>query len=226
MALPYENIALNRYGQGFITKVKNISKNLGIKPSWLMEVMNSESGLRHDIRNNIGAVGFIQFLPQTAYGLGTSPDSLANMTGTAQLDYVQKYYAPYSGRMKNPIDLYIVAFYPYALGKSDNYIVGSEQGDAYARLVKQQNAPFDLNKDGYVSLGEFRRFVRKKFKNLPESDFTGGFLGLGVDKGKVFAISGFVLLGLVLGIYYFRKQIFGFYKTQAKNLQKAVDKVV
>lgn len=189
--------------------------------------MNSESGLRHDIRNSIGAVGFIQFLPGTARGLGTSPDALASMGGIAQLDYVYKYYSPYAGRIKTPIDLYIIAFYPYALGKSDNYVVGSEQGDNYARLVKQQNAPFDLNHDGYVSLGEFRQFVRRKFKNLPDSDFEGGgFLGLGVDGDKVFMLSGFFLLVLIAGLYYFRNEIFGFYKKQANKAKELVEKVV
>ncbi|OJJ16733.1 hypothetical protein BKI52_33030 [marine bacterium AO1-C] len=220
MALPYESIARQRYGQAFIDKVHGISRRLKIKPSWLMEVMHSESGLKHDIQNSIGAVGFIQFLIPTAQGLGTTTQALAAMGGIPQLDYVYKYYAPYAGRMKTPDDLYVVAFYPYALGKSNNYIVGSERGDAWARTVKAQNAPFDLNRDGYVSLGEFRQFVRKKFKNLPDSDFEQGFLGLGIDKGKAFVISGFVLLIVAAGAWYFRREIFGFYKKQAQNIQE------
>lgn len=188
-----------------------------------MEVMHSESGLKHDIRNNIGAVGFIQFLIPTAQGLGTTTDALAAMGGIAQLDYVYKYYAPYAGRMKTPDDLYVVAFYPYALGKPNDYIVGSERGDDWARIVKSQNAPFDLNGDGYVSLGEFRQFVRKKFKNLPESDFErGGFLGLGIDQGKAFVISGAVILLLAIGVWYFRREIFGFYKKVAQDVKEEV----
>lgn len=217
MPLPYETIARNRYGQAFIDKVHSMSKALGIKPAWLMEVMHSESGLRHDIRNSIGAVGFIQFLPSTAQALGTSPDALASMGGIAQLDYVLKFYLPYASKLRTPQDLYTAAFYPYALGKNNAYVVGSEQGDAWARKVKAQNAPFDLNNNGYVTLGEFRQFVRKKFKHLPDSDFEAS-----LSTPKIALITGVVVMVIAITLYFFRKEIMKAYKAGFVKAKQAV----
>ena len=217
MALPYESIARGRYGQAFVDKVHHISDDLGIKPEWLMEVMHSESGLQHSIRNHLNAVGFIQFLPSTARFLGTSPDGLANMGGVAQLDYVHKFYSYYRGKYKTPSDLYTAAFYPYAVGREDSYVVGSERGNAAS--VRNDNKPFDLNSDGQITLGEFRAYVRKKFKNLPDSDFEPG--GLGTKKIAIITI--IVILAISIALYFFRKEIANAYKAGFAKIKGVVN---
>lgn len=60
--------------EAFLQKVRLICAKLGIEPDWLMFVMNSESGLNPAAYNpNGGASGLIQFMPDTAKGLGTRP---------------------------------------------------------------------------------------------------------------------------------------------------------
>ena len=100
----------------FSTKVLSIAQNLGIDPNWLMHVMYSESGLNHRIVNPMGgATGLIQFMPSTAKGLGTTTSALSNMSNVEQLDWVYKYFKPYTGKIKSFVDLYMITFMPVFL---------------------------------------------------------------------------------------------------------------
>lgn len=103
----------------FATKVKAISVRLGIKPNWLMAVMDFESGLNPKAVNPISnATGLIQFMPSTANGLGTSVASLYEMSAMKQLDYVEQYLSPYTGKMTSFINTYLAVFYPAAISWS------------------------------------------------------------------------------------------------------------
>jgi len=91
----------------FIAKVVNICGILGIEPEWLMQVFMKESGVDHQAVNPVsGATGLIQFMPTTAINLGTTVAALKSMSNVQQLDWVYKYLAPFSGKMKSYIDLY------------------------------------------------------------------------------------------------------------------------
>ena len=66
--------------EAFLQKVRLICAKLGIEPDWLMFVMNSESGLNPAAYNpNGGASGLIQFMPDTAKGLGTTTEALRKL---------------------------------------------------------------------------------------------------------------------------------------------------
>lgn len=157
----------------FIARVREISAALSIKPDWLMALMNHESGLDHRIQNpKGGATGLIQFMPATAKGLGTTTDKLRFMSNVEQLDYVYKYFAPYKGRIRSYSDLYLVTFYPSAMGKPDSYIFGSERSDAWARKVRDQNPGMDLNKDGYITMAEFKAWIYRGIPSYISSRLT------------------------------------------------------
>lgn len=112
-------------------------------------------------RSKYRATGLIQFMPKTAKSLGTSTQALYKMTNAQQLDYVYKYFLPAKGKMKSFEDVYLYTFYPLAVGKPEDYIIGSEKGLDYAKKLVQQN-PLDLNHDGHLTIGEFREFIYKK----------------------------------------------------------------
>ena len=171
MNLLYASLALPRYGEDFLKKVVVICEELGIRPDWLMCVMKNESAINHlAVNTNGGATGLIQFMPATAKGLGTSCQELKEMGALAQLDYVKKYFWPYRHKIKTATDLYIITFYPYALTQPDSYVIGSQKGAAYVRLVALQNKGFDMNKDQQITLGEFRQSVRNKtFQDLSDA---------------------------------------------------------
>jgi peptidoglycan hydrolase-like protein with peptidoglycan-binding domain len=157
---------------GFKAKVVDISKDLGVDPSYLMACMAFETGetFSPSIRNaaGSGATGLIQFMPKTATGLGTSTAALAGMTAEAQLDYVKKYFQPYKGRLRTLEDVYLAILYPASIGKpadSGMFKVGTK--------VYEQNKGFDTNKDGTITPAEVSAKVRAKYTKGMGPGFVG-----------------------------------------------------
>ena len=165
MALLFESELTGNDKAAFLAKVVEVAKRLQIDPNWLMIVMRNESGFRADIVNkNGGATGLIQFMPRTAKGLGTSTAALAKMTRPQQMEYVYKYYKPYAGKIKGYKDLYMITFYPVALTKPLNFVLGSEISLNYARnTVAPANKPFDFNKDGVITKEDFFKYLDNKY---------------------------------------------------------------
>jgi len=154
-------------------KIQTISNSLNISPDWLMLVMLQESGLNSRavnkqkgdpddafIRAKTRATGLIQFMPATATGLGTSTQALYNMNAIQQLDYVHKYYLPYKSKIQNFHDLYLATFFPAAMGKDNDYVFQTSK--ISAATIAVQNPTFDLNKDGKVTIAEFREYITKR----------------------------------------------------------------
>ena len=139
----------------FLDKVEEISLKLMIAPEWLMAVMYKESKLNHKaVNSTTGATGLIQFMPATAQSLGTSTTALKYMSNIEQLDYVYKYYRPYISKLNSYPDLYLATFFPVALGKSDSFVM--QTSSLPALTVARQNPAIDLNKDGKITVGEFK----------------------------------------------------------------------
>lgn len=164
MALIYENKIPSSYRSEFANKVVSVSKALDIDPNWLMAIMYFESArtFSPSIQNPSGATGLIQFMPSTAIGLGTTTTALKNMSAVQQLDYVYKYYLPYKSKLNNYIDLYLVTFFPAALGKPDDFVIQSS--GLSAGLIGRQNPSLDVNKDGVIQVWEIKK---KMLNNLP-----------------------------------------------------------
>ena len=158
----------------FIQRVIEIAAALGTNPNWLMAVMNTESGLNHKAQNttyplyNGPATGLIQFTPDTALSLGTNINALKAMTNVKQLDYVYEYYEPYKGRLNSYFDAYMAVFFPAAINKPDTWIF--ETSSIKRSAVARQNPGIDLNKDGQITVAEFKgylyRTIPARIKNL------------------------------------------------------------
>jgi hypothetical protein len=139
--------------QAFKDRVVQIAKKLGTDPNFLMAVMSFESGgsfspSKHNAAGS-GAVGLIQFMPSTAHALGTSTSHLASLTAVQQLDFVEKYFAPFKGRIDTLEDCYMAVLFPVAVGKPDSFILFKAPTVAY-----HQNQGLDANKDGKVTKAE------------------------------------------------------------------------
>lgn len=156
-----EQRALQLHGPEFLQKVRDISGRLGIRPEWLLSVMQNESGMNPAQRNLGGgaAMGLIQFMPDTARALGTTTDALSRMTAVQQLDFVERFFAPNAGRFQSGADLYLNAFWPAAMGRGDDYNIGGAD-------VARQNRGFDLDRNGQITVGEFRRYYAQRFPEL------------------------------------------------------------
>lgn len=156
-----------------IDALELIARRLDIRPEWLAAVMSFETGGSFDPAQKnhwaehqaaamgkpySGAIGLIQFMPSTARMLGTTSEALATMSFKAQLVYVEKYFA--GAKMNSLEDVYLKVFYPAAMGKADDYVVGRKGDPNFAGRVYEQNAGFDKNADGIVTRGEICATIR------------------------------------------------------------------
>jgi hypothetical protein len=139
----------------FRQKVRAICARLGIDPDHLMACMAWETGrtFSPSVRNmaGSGATGLIQFMPATAAGMGTTTGALAKMSAIAQLDYVERYFAPYRGRMRNLGDVYMAILWPAGIGKADDWVLWDR---ATRPTTYRQNAGIDINRDGRITRAE------------------------------------------------------------------------
>lgn len=139
----------------FRAKVRTIAARLGVPPDDLMACMAWETGrtFSPSIRNaaGSGATGLIQFMPTTAASLGTTTGALAKMTAVQQLDYVERYFQPWRGRLKNLGDLYMAILWPAGIGKPDSFVLWDRDTRP---TTYRQNAGIDINRDGKITRGE------------------------------------------------------------------------
>lgn len=149
----------------FTEKVIKIAQNLDIHPEYLMKVMSFETGWTFNpaIKNGAGswATGLIQFMRDTAIGLGTTTDVLSKMSAIDQLDYVEKYFLPHKWNLKTLEDVYLAVFSPAFIGKPLDYVAYSRWTPAY-----WLNKWFDTNSDGKMTVWEITETIRTSTKNL------------------------------------------------------------
>ncbi len=148
----------------FRAEAQAVASRIGVSLADLYKVMWKESGINtHAVNPISGATGLIQFIPSTAKGMGTSVHEIRNMTPLQQLSLVERYYRPYAGRVKDYVDLYLVTFYPYALGKGDDYVFGSQNGTAEKnRNQNQVIANFSSRPDRLIDNKAFRAYALAK----------------------------------------------------------------
>lgn len=177
----------DKVSKEFADKVISIADKLSFNPNWLMWIMNFETGgtFSPSIENTThpvtggNATGLIQFLPSTAISLGTTVSALKNMSAVEQLDWVYKYLKNQQdiyGKFYSYHDLYLSIFYPKAIAKNDEYVLGIEKGSSYAQDIAQTNPAFDLNKDLKVTKGEFKQWLdEKSIVTIPIEFYTDFF---------------------------------------------------
>ncbi len=144
----------------FQKKLQEVCSALGVKPIHMKTVMMAESGMNPKAVNPItGATGLIQFMPRTAQGLEISTDELRSMDSVAQLDFVQDYFKDYAGRLNSAEDLYMVTFFPMALGKADDWVL--QTSELSAELIARQN-PVISQGEEKITVSGFKDYVRRK----------------------------------------------------------------
>lgn len=151
----------------FVKKVIYIAGLLNIPPSWLMIVMNFESGLNSKAQNaKSKATGLIQFMPATAKAMGTTPEDLLSMSNVEQLNFVYKYLRQYAGKINSLTDLYLCIFYPYAVTQPDNYTLGLHLTPEVANKIAELNPVFDTDKDGYIKKYDVVQYINNYARRI------------------------------------------------------------
>jgi hypothetical protein len=105
----------------------NVSRDLGIQPEWLANVIVLESQWNPKAVNTIsGASGLIQFMPKTAQELGTTVARIRAMSATQQLELAKRYFLlpriRNKGRLRSQQDVAMAIFYPAAIGKPSSWV--------------------------------------------------------------------------------------------------------
>lgn len=150
--------------QEFLNATDAMAQRLGVRPEYLIAAMGFETGgtFSPSIRNaaGSGATGLIQFMPDTAEGLGTSTGALSRMSATQQLRYVEQYMGRYRGQLNSLEDVYMSILYPAAIGRGPEHTLFRQGTTAY-----RQNQGLDVNRDGRVTVGEATEKVRAYMPN-------------------------------------------------------------
>jgi hypothetical protein len=168
--------------QTHLNKVLEVAQKLKIDVNWLLAVMYFETARTFSPQktNSIGSVGLIQFthdygtpnqkkINGKVYSLGY----IKSLDFIQQMDLVHDYYKPFSGKMSNFLDVYLVTFFPAALSKSESYVLKTSK--LTASLIAKQNPIFDTNKDNSISRGEITAFFKKWYTPKVFQEIQKGF---------------------------------------------------
>jgi len=135
------------------------AKNIGIEPDYLYKVIMIESSGRTTAYNKYtGAVGLIQFIPSTYKAWGLTGEEILSMSKREQLKLVERYFKGFKN-LKSFTDVYLAVFYPAAIGKPNDYILGSEKSENLSLKIARKNRALDLNKDGYITKDEIKKTI-------------------------------------------------------------------
>jgi len=159
----------------FTSGVSELAKKYNVPEDYLYAVMSFETGGTFDpAQKNMagsGATGLIQFMPDTAKGLGTSTDELSQMTRSEQLKYVDKYFEGTLNKGASLSDVYMSVLLPAAVGKSEDFVLFGKGGAYGGSRAYSQNRGLDSNNDGSITKAEATAKVRQ---HLPGSGGSGG----------------------------------------------------
>jgi len=146
----------NKVTPEFRARLWKLCKNLcwsDDHASWLMACIAWESGETFSpyVKNmaGSGATGLIQFMPATAKGLKTTTEILARLSAVEQLDYVEKYFFPYTPRIHSLPDMYMAILMPKYITSPLNTVLFSDGTIAY-----RQNSGLDSSSDGRITKEE------------------------------------------------------------------------
>ena len=146
---------IERLSQDDLRALETAAGIIDVHPDWLASVMSFESGFNPAAVNSMsGATGLIQFMPSTARNLGTTTAALKSLSFQAQLPYVIRYFGEKAG-LRSLEDTYLRVFYPAAIGKPTDYVVGPAGSKVY-----EQNYGFDTAHKGYVTVGDITSTIR------------------------------------------------------------------
>jgi transglycosylase-like protein with SLT domain len=150
-------IRILRDQPGFWIELQAVAKRLKIEPAWLLNVMASESLFNPTARNGLPgqtATGLLQFIEDTAQGLGTTTEAISRMSPVEQLRLVEKYLSPFRGRLGSLADVYSAVFRGFIAEGGNTSVVAPLSNSNKERRIYSLNKWLDFNGDGKITKGE------------------------------------------------------------------------
>lgn len=134
------------------------------------------------------AVGLIQFMPDTAKGLGTSSAALEQMSFAEQLPWVAKYFARVGpSRLARLVDYYAAVFWPAAIGSADDFVIakaGTAVYDANKGLDRDNNGEI-TTADLAVAMAQTRATAKGTVDVIPSHSTGLKSRGAGLAAGAL-----------------------------------------
>jgi hypothetical protein len=150
-------IKILRDQPNFWTELQAIAKRLKTEPAWLLNVMASESLFDPKARNGLTgqtASGLLQFIESTAQSMGTTTDAIRRMSPIEQLRLIEKYLAPFRGRLNSLADVYLAVFRGVIVEGGDVTIIAPLNNSNKELRIYSLNRWLDFNGDGKITKGE------------------------------------------------------------------------
>jgi hypothetical protein len=141
----------------FWIELQAIAKRLRTEPAWLLNVMASESLFNPAARNGLPgqtATGLLQFIEDTARGLGTTTEAIRRMSPVEQLRLIEKYLTPFRGRLNSMADVYSAVFRGFIAEGGDTSVVAPLNNTNKEWRIYSLNKWLDFNDDGKITKGE------------------------------------------------------------------------
>lgn len=149
----------------FYNKVVQVAKNVNCSPNNLMALMYSESKISPTtVNRKSGATGLIQFMPNTAIGLGTSVSALKKMSAEEQLKYVEKYLLAQKkakGFGTSQLDAGTLYALVYVPKMARNEVIATKTNDSKGWY--SQNKGLDTNQDGKITKSELAERLKSYY---------------------------------------------------------------
>ena len=157
--------------KAFLSKVTEVSNKFGANPADLLGLMASESGLDPQaVNSKSGATGLIQFMPDTAKGLGTSTSALLGMDRVQQMKYVEAFMDKFTPMNPTAGHLYTSIFLPAFAKKDADFVIATQDGSLPKGYESQSpkwysgNSGLDANNDKKITIAEMGGRIAAKQK--------------------------------------------------------------
>ncbi|HVJ19390.1 MAG TPA: transglycosylase SLT domain-containing protein [Polyangiaceae bacterium] len=153
---------------------------LGVDPNAVLAVLKHESNFKPDAANwqtsdgkrHLVAAGLLQWIGETARRYGTTMEKILQMSSAEQVPLILRYWQDMAKTFPSrkgrwtPEQALRATFYPASVGKDGGYVIGdknaqpTDESEAAkkkarkSRLIYQQNAGLDRNKDDKVTASD------------------------------------------------------------------------
>lgn len=158
----------------FLEELDRVSKKFGIKKIDLITVMASETGtldLNPAAKNpTSSATGLIQFMEETAGGLGTTTAALRTMSRAQQMTYVERYFDKVGlPKGADAGQIYAAIYLPGRRARANqNNGVLSRSGERYYN----KNRILDKDYSGTITYGDLADQAKQKYTELARRSGT------------------------------------------------------
>ncbi len=150
-------VKLLREHPQFWQELLAVAERLKTEPAWLLNVLATESLFDPATRNSLPgqtASGLMQWIESTARSLGTTTRAIRRMSPVEQLSLIEKYFAPFHGRLNSMADVYMAVFRGFILDGKDETVIAPLNNSRKEQRIYRLNKWLDLDKDRKITRGE------------------------------------------------------------------------